>query len=174
VIATSTMMPAPVMHPRNGGDVARLLDSLRGEAAREVGAVFLDVSGKRISGAGLPGVTRNSVSRALHGCDSNPLWRLAGWFVLARRLGIPKARLQRAIGWLQSRLDEAYGDVPRATLAEVLEQDAAADGKDDLPRQKAARRDRRALVELVEAEAEQMAASRTLILTVRGWLAEQG
>lgn len=159
------------MHPRTRTGFARPAESLREEAAREVAALFDGVSGKKITGAGLPGVTRNAVSRAVHGCDSNPLWRIAGWFVLCRRLGIPKAKLQRILDWLQGQLDDAYGDVPDAPLGEVLDTDADLDGRDDLPRQRAARGDRRAMVELLEIEQRQLAHGRTVVARLRAEIA---
>jgi hypothetical protein len=163
----STMMPAPQNGARRPGEFVRLSESLRFVAAEQVAAVFGDVSGKRIKAAGVPGATRNSISRALNGCESNPLWRLAGWFVLCRKLGVPKEKLQRLLDWAQGQLDAAYADAPAPALEDVLDRDAELDGRDDLPRQRAARGDRRALVELLEIEEMQLAHERTVVAKLR-------
>jgi hypothetical protein len=132
------------------------------------------VSGKRITMANVPGATRNSISRALNGCESNPVWRLAGWFVLCRRLGVPKERLQRVLDWLQGQLDAAYADEAPAPLEEVLDRDAELDGRDDLPRQRAARGDRCALVELLEVEEMQLAHERLVVARLRAEVVTAG
>lgn len=169
----STLAPPRPAVARNL-DLFAHLTEIRTEAAREVAAVFSGIPGKRVDAAALPGFGRHGLSRAMNGSESNPVARLGGWFVLARRLGIPKSKLQRIIDLLQAWLDEAYGDEPTAELEEVLDKDAELDGRDDLPRQRAARGDKRALVELLEIEQEQLALGRTVILTVRRRLAEQG
>lgn len=110
--------------------VVRALEDLRAEATGEVATLFQGVSGKRIDGASVPGFGRQGISRALNGCVSNPVFRLAAWFHLARRLGIPKSRLQRIIDWLQEQLDRAYDDVPAAPLKDVLEREEELDGRD--------------------------------------------
>lgn len=167
MILTSTMASATKNGARSGLGLIRDLEGLRVLASAQVAAVFEDVSGKRIKAAGVPGATRNSISRALNGCESNPVWRLAGWFVLCRKLGVPKERLQRVLNWLQDQLDAAYDDAPAPALEDVLDQDAALDGQDDLPRQQVARGDRRALVELLEVEEQQLALGRTVVARLR-------
>lgn len=159
----STMLLPPLNGARTQSDFARVAGPVRDEARAEVGRLFYEVSGKRIEAANVPGATRNSISRAANGCESNPVWRLAGWFVLCRRLGVPKSRLQRIIDWLQTKLDEAYGDVPQEPLNEVLDRDAELDGRDELPRQRAARGCKESLVELLEIEREQYAHSRHVV-----------
>lgn len=161
------MMPPAPIRARNSRDVVRLMGSLRLESVRETAALFGDVSGKRISGAAVPSATRHSVSRALNGCESNPLYRVVGWFVLARRLGIPKSRLQRVLDWLQEVLDAVYDDAPPEPLAEVLDRDAELDGRDDLPRLRAVRGDRTAMLELMEVTREEMAHDRTVLARLR-------
>ncbi len=168
MIATASTFAVPARQvPRNSVDVVRGLDAFRVEATREVEALFSGVSGKRINGALMPGVTRHSISRALHGCESNPLARLVGWFVLARRIGIPKQRIQRVLDWLQAILDAVYDDAPVAPIEEVLDRDAELDAKDEPVRQRAARGDRAAMVELLELEREQTAHRRIVRARIR-------
>jgi hypothetical protein len=165
------MLPPAPNRARSPLDLFRASERVRLDAAHETAALFDGVSGKRITAAAVPGATRNSISRALNGCESNPAWRLAGWFVLCRRLGIPKAWPQRLIDWLQTELDRAYGDTPPESLEEVLDRDAELDGRDDLPRQRAARGDRRAMVELLEIEEQQLALGRTVVARLRAEVA---
>ncbi len=110
----------------------RVMDALRAEAAMEVERLFDGVSGKRINMALVPGIRRHSISRAANGCDGNPLYRLPSWFVLCRRLGVPKERLQRVIDWLQRCLDRAYDDVPAPELEDVLREEQERDAAEDV------------------------------------------
>lgn len=117
---------------RTAREDARGLDALRAEAAREVGLLFDGVSGKRINMALVPGLTRHGISRAMNGCDGNPLYRLPSWFVLCRRVGVPKDRLQRVLDWLQRCLDRAYDDVPTPNLEDVLREEQERDAAEDV------------------------------------------
>ena len=168
---THTMHAPGLQLPRMTREDARDLALLREEAAQEAERLFGGVSGKRINAALVPGVTRHSISRAIHGCDGNPFYKLPSWFVLCRRLGIPKEWPQRALDWLQRKLDEAYGDVPDAPLAEVLDRDAQLDGQDDLPRIRAVRGDKAAILELLDIEEQQLAHGRTVLARLRAEVA---
>lgn len=138
------MIPAPTVRipgarvVRNAREDVRSLGEFRADACHEVERLFDGVSGKRINAALVPGVTRHTISRALNGCDGNPLYRLASWFVLCRRLGIPKARLQRVIDWLQGALDAAYDDAPEPTLEELLRTEQEKDAAEDVAEMRAA------------------------------------
>ncbi|HET7321691.1 MAG TPA: hypothetical protein VFI96_04280 [Longimicrobiaceae bacterium] len=167
MIASLTMqMRAPIVVRKTREDVA-LLGELRSEAAREAEALFYGVSGKRINGGLLPGVTRHSVSRAMNGCDSNPLYRLPSWFVLCRRIGIPKARLQRILDWLQRKLDEAYEGAPTPTLEEIHREEQARDAAEDVAQMHAATTgEREALAEWLDRVRERRAFDATVIACV--------
>lgn len=143
------------------------LDRLRAEAADQIRDGFDDVSQKRIDSAGIPGCSRSGVSRAANGCPSNPLYRLALMFVVARRLGVPKEKLQRGIDWLQSKLDEAYADAEPEPLAEVLDRDAEIDAKDDVLRLRAARGCPESMRELLAVKLTITAQSRITILALQ-------
>lgn len=123
---------------RKAREDVQALGEFRVDACREAEALFEGVSGKRINAALVPGVTRHTISRAINGCDGNPLYRLASWFVLCRRLGIPKARLQRVIDWLQGALDAAYDDAPEPTLEELLMTEQEKDAAEDVAEMRAA------------------------------------
>lgn len=163
MIATSTMVQAPRIGARTRADFARVAESFREEAKAEAQRLLGDVSGKRISAAAIPGATRNSISRALNGCDSCPVWRLGGWIVLCRWLGVPKWRVQRVIDGLQALADRVYDDAPAEPLEELLDRDASVDGKDELPRQRAARGDQAGKAELLDVKREALALNRAVV-----------
>lgn len=176
MIATATM-PAPrLIVPRNSKQDVGLTDSFRGDAAREVEVAFAGISGKRISAVELPGVTRHSISRAMNGCESNPMARLAGWFVLARRLGVPKHRMQRLINWLQAALDAAYADEPGPSLDEVLSKETEKDSAEDPPQMKAAMGCGESLHVWLDHLLDRHAYDRTVIATVSAalWFGPKG
>lgn len=129
---STNVVAVPVRVVRNARKDVRDLDAVRLEAAQEVGRLFDGVTGKRINGALVPGITRHAISRAINGCDGNPLYKLPSWFVLCRRLGVPKARLQRIIDWLQEKLNEAYDDAPAPSLEEVLREEQEKDAAEDV------------------------------------------
>lgn len=166
MIATLKMPPPQSVVVRSPREVVGLLGDLRAHAAREVATAFDGISGKRINTALLPGITRHSISRATNGCESNPLFRLAGWFVLARRCGVPKYRLQRLVDWLQAALDAAYADQPRPSLHEVMEKETEVDAAEDPPQMRAACGDRDALHVWLDKVLERHSFDRTVIETV--------
>lgn len=160
------MVPALRKVPRMAVEDARGLELLRVEAAREVGRLFDGVSGKRINAALVPGITRHSVSRAMNGDEANPLYRLPSWFVLCRRIGVPKERLQRVINWLQAALDAAYADDSAPTLDEVMAKEQEHDAAEDPAQMRAALGCRESLGEWLDKVLARHAYDRKVIATV--------
>ena len=167
MIAHSSMLPASPIVVGRPAEVAHLLEQYREESAAEVRRVFGDVSGKKINAAAVPGCARQSLSRAMSGCETSPVYRLVSWFVLARRLGIPKERLQRLLDRLQEALDWVYDDAPKVPLQEVLEKEQDLDGVDDPHQLRAAYGDREALRRFLDVKRAQFAHDRQVIARVR-------
>lgn len=167
----STLTPSRPRVVRRSQEDAHLMGQLCTEAAREVAAAFDGVHGKRIDRAGLPGFGRHGISRAINGSATNPLFRLAGIFVLARRLGVPKHRLQRCLDWLQEKLDQAYADAEPAPLREVLEKESDLDAADDPHQMRAAYGCVVSLRAFLEAKRQELAYTPEVIRTVRLHLA---
>lgn len=157
--------PAPIGARKR--DLFTHLDALRAEAGREIGIAFDGASQKRIDSVAVPGCSRSVISRAANGDLSNPAYRLGLMFVVARRLGVPKAKLQRVIDWLQALLDDAYADAPAPPLAEVLDRDAEVDAKDDLLRLRAGRGCAESARQLIDAKLRITAQTRVTIMALR-------
>ena len=166
ITVAEKMVPAAGLGARRR-DLFTRLDRMRKEAGDEVDLAFEGISQKRIDSAAVPGCTRSVVSRASNADPSNPLYRLGLMFVVARKLGVPKARLQRLIDWLQARLDEAYADAPREPITEVLDADAEVDQVDDLLRLRAARGCAESVRQLLDAKLRVKAQTRITIIALR-------
>lgn len=160
-------LPAPANPGARSLALFTRLDRLREDAGREVERAFRGVSQKRVDSVAIPGCSRSVISRASNADASNPLYRLGLMFTVARRLGVPKARLQRLIDWLQARLDEAYADAPREPIAEVLDADAEVDQADDLLRLRAARGCAESVRQLLDAKLRVGAQTRITIIALR-------
>lgn len=127
---------AAVAHKR--GRFVRMTDLLRGEAAAEIAAALEGVSGKRVERAGVPGANRTGLSRAMNGSTTNPLWRIATFFLLLKRLGLGRERAQRLVDWLQELVDVIWGE-DDPPLEEVLEHEQELDVLDEPPQQRVGR-----------------------------------
>lgn len=174
-IADGTMKAGGRGVPHTGRGLMRVMDALRDEAAVELDAVLQDVSGKKVSAANVPGAGRTFLSRCRNGDGGNPLYRLVALFVLARRLGIPKSRLQRVIDWLQEVLDRAYEDAPaEEAVKAALDRDAELDPRDEHLRYRASHGCRVAAAEYVRIRREQVAHAKVTIASVERWLATEG
>lgn len=139
------------------GDVMRLTDSFRNEAAREFAIAMQGVTVKKVRAAGVPGAGAAFLSRCQHGDYCNPVYRLCSVFILGRMLGIPKSAFQRILDLLQSKLDAAYADKPVPTVKEALEADSAIDPQDDHARYLASQGCPAALSQLLEVKRHQLA-----------------
>lgn len=151
-----------------------LLVTLKDEARAEMAAAFGDVSGKRINAASLPGFGRHGVIRAVNGSDTNPLYRIAGLLVLMKRLGMDRATALRWLEWLRQIVNRIWPDEGTDELRAVLDRDAALDGMDELPRQRAYAGDEAAARELLAIKTRQIAMSQEVAEVLRQRLAEQG
>lgn len=165
--ASPTMLPRFGKVPRKPSEDLRLLDSLRVEAMAEVTDAFRGVSGKAIGLALVPGVTRHSISRAVNGCESNPLFRIAGWLVLMRRLGMGRAAALRWLEWFRQVVDVVWPPDEVPPLRDVLDREQEADGKDDGPQQRAYAGDRVAMQEWVRIKTAELAVVQEAVTAVR-------
>lgn len=168
MIATlSTMVPPSPTYTGGRREIVRLLGAFRDEAQREVAAVFGDVSGKKIDAVGLPGFGRRGVSRALHGCESNALFRIAGLFLLMKRLGMGRERALRWIEWLRQMVDVVWPPEEVPPIKEALEREQEADGRDDTIQLRAYAGDRAAMLEWAEVKVEEVAVIQEAVRVVR-------
>lgn len=161
-ITLGTIAPGVVRKP----DVFAL-DTLRGEAAEVLADVFGDVPGKRIEQQSLPGYGRHGISRAINGCSSNPLFRIIGFFVLMKRLGMTGDRAQRIIDFLQEVKDSIWPPEEPLDPRKVLEEEQRLDSQDDEPQQRLAWGDRSAAVEMLAAVRRQQAHLPSVISVLR-------
>lgn len=160
--------------PRKIGGLALVMDQLRLEASRELGAAFRGISGKRIDLVGLPGCGRHGISRALNGCSSNPLYRIVALFVLMKRLGMGRERALRIIGWLRELVDQIWPDDQEIDPRRVLEEEQRLDSRDDAPQQRLAWGEPGAAAEMLEAVRAQQAHAPLVIQVLRRLAGEQG
>lgn len=158
---------------QNSRAVLQVMDAIRDESALELGAVLDGVSVKKIKLAGVPGAGPYHLSRATNGGDNNPLYRIAGLFVLMKRLGLSKARAQRIVDWLQDIVEELWPE-GEADLETALEQDSEIDPKDDHLRFQAAKGCVDSMRELLEVKRGQRAHSHLMVIALRRRLQEQG
>src|SRR5690606_9073071 len=114
---------APVSVARRGRDFSHLADALRDEATLELFVAVGDVSGKKLHAAAVPGAGRHGISRALNGCTSNPLYRIAALFVVMKRLGMGRERAQRIVNWLQEIVDAIWPPEEALDPRKVLEEE---------------------------------------------------
>jgi hypothetical protein len=152
---------------RRARDFTHLMDSLRESAAHEVTSAFDGISGKRIDLVRVPGcVGRDGVSRAANGSVTNPLYRIAGVFVLMKRLGMGRERAQRLIDWLQEVIDWIWPEEDLPPLEEVLDREQDLDGEDD-PHQQRIGRIPDAAERMLDAKRRQHAHDRVVIQTLQ-------
>lgn len=154
---------SPVAH--KPGRFVRMVDLLRGEAAAELEDALRGVSGKRITAAAVPGASRTGLSRAMNGSTTNPLWRIAVFFLLLKRLGLGRERAQRLVDWLQELVDVIWGEED-ASLDEVLEHEQELDVLDEPPQQRIGRNPD-APMQMLAAKRLQHAYDRVVIRVLR-------
>lgn len=154
-------------------DLFAHLAIMRAEAAAQMASVFDGVSGKRIEAIGLPGFGRAGVSRAANGSDTNPLYRIAGMFLLMKRLGMGREGALRWLEFLRQVVDWIWPPEEEKSLQDTLDEDAALDGADELPRQRAYAGDENAARELLDVKTRQIALSQAVTIALRQRLAEQ-
>lgn len=152
--------------------VLRLLDSLRVEASDTMTEVLHGVSHKRIRSADVPGVGPTFVSRCTNGGDCNPLWKIAGLFVLMKRLGMGRGRAQRIVDYLQELVDLIWPEDDVPPLDDVLDTEQDLDAEDD-PHQQRIGRDPDAIARMLDVKRRQRAHDRTVIFALRRELARQ-
>lgn len=158
-----------VRRPRG---IAHLMDVLCDEAAVVLGEAFRDVSGKKIDAAAVPDVGRHGISRAINGSRTNPLFRLAGMFVLMKQMGLGRDRAQRLVDHLQDLVDMIWPPEDVPALEEVLEAEQDLDAEDD-PHQQRIGRDPGALERMLEAKCRQRAHDGTVIVALKREIANQ-
>jgi hypothetical protein len=166
MIALGNLRPAAPGVVRKPRKLSHLMDTLCDEAALEMGAAFKGISGKRVDAAGVPGCGRHGVSRAINGSQTNPLYRIAGLFVLMKRLGMSRSRAQRIVDWLQELVDQIWGPEELPPLEEVLDTEQDLDCEDDSHQQRIGRIPG-AAARMLEAKQRQHAHDRLVILALR-------
>lgn len=166
MIAPLNFGPAAQSVVHNGRGVMRLTDALRDEAALVLGDALAGVSGKRIRMAAVPGAGRTFISRCTNGGDCNPLYRIAGLFLLMKRLGMGRGGALKLLGWLEELIDQIWPPEDVPPLDEVLDTEQDLDAADD-PHQQRIGRDPAAVERMLEIKRRQHAHDRIVILALR-------
>lgn len=151
--------------------LVRLTESFREAAARQLDAALSDVSGKRIGSANVPGVGVTFLSRCTNGDACNPLFRIAGVFVLMKRLGMGRERAQRLVDWLQEIVDWLWPDTDAPAFDETMQKEQELDVADDPCQMRAVYGDTEALAEFIETKRQQRAHDRVVIQVAKRQLA---
>lgn len=123
----TTMRTIPSRVEHSAGDLVRLLDALRQEAAQLV-ADLLPHSRKKLRR--IPGLNPTGLSRAKNGDVSNALYRAAVYVLACRALGVPELKARRIPGFLEAVIDQVYGAAP-ACVTTALIAEAAEDAAED-------------------------------------------
>jgi hypothetical protein len=100
---TATVSQRAPRVPQRNRDLLQMMDLLRDEAAEDVKLAFPADESKRL--LGLPCASPWGISRARHGDDTNPLYRVRCWILALRKIGAPRERAQRIIDRLQDLVD---------------------------------------------------------------------
>lgn len=170
---TRTLPLAARRVAHNRPRLVRVSDNLRVEAAEVLRDLLEGASQKRIRGADVPGAGATYLSRAMNGCDSNPLYRLASLFLLMKRLGMGRQRALRLIEWLRDVVDTVWPE-EEGELEAALEEDSRLDPEDDHLRFLAARGCDESARQLLTVKQRQAAATARLKRALRLRLAEIG
>lgn len=150
------------------------LDEIRAEAAEAVAAAFDGVSSKKIGSARVPGCSRQAVGRAIGGAETNPVYRIALFLIVLRRLGVSKPRAreswERMKAVIDRLIDRLWPEGDHLPVGEALAADAEEDVQDDLPRLRASNGCVDSARELVRKKERQIVRARITIMSVERWL----
>jgi hypothetical protein len=106
-----------------------MMDLLRDEAAEDVKLAFPADESKRL--LGLPCASPWGISRARHGDDTNPLYRVRCWILALRKIGAPRERAQRIIDRLQDLVDMLWPTDDDEDPTKLSEREQEVDGPED-------------------------------------------
>lgn len=165
--ATPIMPPGAACVVRNGREFTHLTDTLHDEATLVLHSAIGDVSGKKLESAAVPGAGRHGLSRALNGCTSNPLYRVAALFLVMKRLGFGRDRAQQIVNWLQEIVDAIWPPEEEEDPEKVLEEEQRLDTMDDLPQLRLAWGRPGAAREMLEVVRQQYAHMPSVIRVLR-------
>ena len=150
------------------------LDEIRAEAAEAVEYAFDGISTKKIASAGVPGCSRQAVGRAINGAETNPVYRIALFLIVLRRLGVSRPRARQ--GWERMKavgdrlFERLWPEEDPLPLRDALDADAEEDVQDDLPRLRASNGCVDSARELVRKKERQIVRARITIMSVERWL----
>lgn len=175
-IATPIMPPGAACVVRGGREFTHLTDVLHDEAVLVLHDAIGDVSGKRLDSAAVPGAGRHGISRALNGCTSNPLFRVAALFLLMKRLGLGRERAQRIVDWLQEVVDAIWppNEGEEREAKEVLAEDQRLRLASEGAQTRLAWGEAGAAGEALEIARAQRALAPTVVHTLRRLAAAEG